>query len=84
MATVSDTLGWILYRSGNTADASQYLQLAVAAAPDDPDILYHLAVVTHALGDKTKARSYLQKALGLSETFHEAEAARKLYQSLSP
>jgi Flp pilus assembly protein TadD len=60
---IADTLGWILQSHGDTAGALKYLQLAVAASPDDPAIRYHLAVAFAKANQPANARPNLQKVL---------------------
>jgi tetratricopeptide (TPR) repeat protein len=55
---------------------------AAALLPEDPDVLYHFAVVLDQQGKKPEARQYLEKALGISKDFPGAGQAEKLLQKL--
>lgn len=65
---VQDTLGWIHHLLGDDRTAARHLETAVAAAPDDAEILLHAAIVHAALGQLPAARRELEAALKLDET----------------
>lgn len=64
---IIDSLGWVLFRLGDTQQALHYLQDALARAPD-PEIASHLGEVQWSLGDRDAAletwRRGLQQAPG--------------------
>ena len=60
-----DTVGWAYYRAGDYAKAIEYLSQAVAAASDNPEMLYHLGAAQAANGDTAAARENLEKSLSL-------------------
>ena len=64
-AAIQDSMGWVLYRRGENAEALKWLEKAHAADPD-PEIAYHLGEVRWALGDRSGARQTWQDALDKS------------------
>ena len=42
-AEIADTYGWIMLRKGNTVQAVELLNTAIAGAPENSDIRYHFA-----------------------------------------
>jgi uncharacterized protein (TIGR03790 family) len=59
---VADTLGWVEHLLGDDAAARPLLEGASAGAPKDAEILFHVAVVHAALGDKAIAKQELDAA----------------------
>lgn len=69
-ASVADTLGWAHYKKGSHRAAVTLLQEAYDLSkeqepnlPVNPEILYHLAEVKKALGEKVEAKKYVDEAL---------------------
>ena len=61
---VTDSLGWAYYKQGKLDLALSTIQQAIALlASDDPEILYHLGVINHALKRNDDARRELTRAL---------------------
>jgi putative PEP-CTERM system TPR-repeat lipoprotein len=56
---VIDTLGWIVFRQGDAARASQLLRLATNLAPNDANIRLHYAKVLIKTGDRAGAKREL-------------------------
>ncbi len=81
-AAVLDTLGWILVEQGDAQRGVSILKKAVSAAPDAPEIAYHLAVALLKTGDRTAARTELDKLLARGQSFASLEAARALRKTL--
>ena len=77
-----DTMGWILCKQGNYAQAKTYLEKALELAPKQPAMLYHLAWCEAKLGETAAARATLKKALASQTRFMERDAAQKLLDSL--
>jgi tetratricopeptide (TPR) repeat protein len=77
-----DTMGWVLCKQKNYAQAKVYLEKAIKQVPDQPVILYHLGWCEAKLGQAEAARAALQKALAGKPQFMEREAAQKLLDSL--
>jgi len=60
---VMDSMGWVLYREKDYAQAARYLERALAR-DDDPEINLHLGEVQWAMGDRDAARKTWKEALG--------------------
>jgi putative PEP-CTERM system TPR-repeat lipoprotein len=78
---IMDTLGWILVEKGDTARGLDLLRKAVSAAPDAPDVRYHLAAALAKSGDKAGARKELEKTLASGKPFammYDANALMRL------
>ena len=59
---IMDSLGWVLYRQGNLAEALKTLEKAYAIKPD-PEIAAHLGEVLWTLDRKDDARRLLKDAV---------------------
>lgn len=57
-----DSLGWYMFRSGDLAQAEQYLRKAFEAYPD-AEVAAHLGEVLWTLGKKREAKRFWNKAL---------------------
>jgi tetratricopeptide (TPR) repeat protein len=71
---IVDSLGWTYYRLGELARAREILRRAIKLQPD-AEILYHLGVVSGAMGDTEEAVGYLREALKRDPGFHPAREA---------
>ncbi len=79
---IQDTLGWSLVQAGKTGDGLEYLQSAVQAAPDEPQIRYHLAVAQQRSNQEAAASKNLSEALASSVSFQSRQEAEELLKSL--
>jgi Tfp pilus assembly protein PilF len=72
-----DSLGWVLYKKKQFADAKKYL-VEASQAPEGQhvEILSHLGDVHWALGEKSEAISVWKKALD-TENQGKRDTARK-------
>ncbi|MCZ7655379.1 MAG: tetratricopeptide repeat protein [Rhodocyclaceae bacterium] len=59
---IIDSMGWVLYRKGDSAGALTHLQRAFSIRPD-PEIAAHLGEVLWALGRRDEARKTWQEAV---------------------
>jgi tetratricopeptide (TPR) repeat protein len=59
---ILDSMGWVLYRTGRSEEALQYLSRAYAAFPD-PEVAAHLGEVLWVTGDTDAATAVWQGAL---------------------
>jgi tetratricopeptide (TPR) repeat protein len=75
-ASITDSLGWVLYRQGRIEEALEALQSAIARAPDEPEVRFHLAVVLHAAGRLAEAKAAFEQTLKLAPT----KQARRLWR----
>ncbi len=80
--TFLDTLAWIEYRSGNSEKAIELINQALAAAPDNPTLLYHQAVLLKESGRNSAALEAIKKALEQPVPFPEKNKAIELRQQL--
>lgn len=62
---ITDSLGWVEFRSGNLSEALRILQKAFDARPD-AEIAAHLGEVLWVMGDKAKAESVWSEGLALN------------------
>ncbi|MEI6166067.1 MAG: tetratricopeptide repeat protein [bacterium] len=81
----ADTLGWILFRSGDTRWAASLLQESAEALPTEGEVLYHLARTQLAMGREAAARDTLRAAMMTEKEFlQKAHASRLLTLLESP
>lgn len=69
---ITDSLGWVLYRQGNVAEAAKLLERAVGLEPEDPTITGHLGDAYWATGRKIEAQYQWRRALTLNPTPEDA------------
>ena len=81
-AGVADTLGWILVEQDNTKRGIEVLQKAVSAAPNHPEIRYHLAQALVKAGDKANAIDHLERIVAPGAKFSQEAQARALLTQL--
>jgi Flp pilus assembly protein TadD len=79
---IVDTLGWLLYLTGDLERAEQLLARAATGAPDNPRIRYHLGMTYAKRGKSAEARRELETALQAKGGFPEADLARRTLESL--
>ncbi|MBI2798788.1 MAG: PEP-CTERM system TPR-repeat protein PrsT [Gammaproteobacteria bacterium] len=78
----ADTFGWILVEQGDVARGLGNLKRAVALAPEEADIRYHLAAALAKSGDSAGARSELERLLKSDKPFATRKDAEALLASL--
>jgi putative PEP-CTERM system TPR-repeat lipoprotein len=83
IAEVADTYGWILVEKDKTAEGMKVLQEALAKAPKNPDVQYHLAAAYAKTGERTKASELVRESLKAKGAFASRAAAEGLLRSLS-
>lgn len=81
-AAVHDTLGVVLFYSGDLVRSARVLQDLAANSPEDPAVNFHLARTLHAQGNIADAQRHLDRALVSRSGFSEREAAQRLQQAL--
>jgi tetratricopeptide (TPR) repeat protein len=79
---VLDTLGWIHYRRGAYADAEKVLARAVARAPGNASIQFHLGMTYSRLGKKPEAVSALRRAAQLDAKLAQNEQIDRLIREI--
>ncbi len=79
---IADSLGWVEFRLGNTAEATRILEAAYKKQPD-PEIGAHLGEVLWTAGDKDRARQIWREA-ARAQTDNETlqETLKRLHVSL--
>ncbi|MDP3073074.1 MAG: tetratricopeptide repeat protein [Opitutaceae bacterium] len=77
--SIADTLGWILYRRKEYAEALPLIEEAVKGMAGNPEIQYHFGMVNRALGRTEPALAALRLAVAASGDFAgKAEAQQTL------
>ncbi len=77
--TVTDTLGWILYKRGNYREALPLLQESAAKLTDNPEIQYHFGMASYMMGQVADAQKSLLLATQAKADFPgKAEAQKRL------
>lgn len=71
-AAFLDSMGWVLFRKGDTAGALDFLERAVAASPDEPTLLEHLGEAAAKAGRRARAQGVFRRALELLKANPEA------------
>lgn len=80
---IVDTYGWILVAEGKFEQGLSLLQKAAGAAPNNPDIAYHVAAALHATGAVGDARQKLASLLDEHAEFAFREEAEALQAKMS-
>ena len=80
--SISDTLGWILLNAGENDRAVELLRQAVAQAPDDFEIQYHLASALAQTGGTSEAKELIEALLSTDSDFPSRDQARQLANTL--
>jgi len=78
-----DTLGWIYYKKNLPALAVAPFQESLKKRPDTPEVLYHLGLAYAKMGDNSKAREALERALKLDPNFSGHNFARETLVSVA-
>jgi len=82
--SVTDTLGWILFKKGEYNEALKYFLEASTYLPEEPTIQYHLGLVYLKKGMDDNAKTHLEDAIriGTKRQFTELEDAQRLLAGL--
>ncbi|MEM7540198.1 MAG: tetratricopeptide repeat protein [Pseudomonadota bacterium] len=81
-AAFLDTVGWIEYRFEAYAEAVQFLEKAVEAAPDAAILRYHLGMAYFAQGNKVQARDHLARAVEAEVDFKGVDEAKTTLEAI--
>ena len=82
-ASILDTLGWVEYLAGNTAEAVRLLTEASRRAPGTAEIRLHAAIVSAAAGSWAETESHLKEALRLDPSVAKREDVVRLQRKLA-
>ena len=74
---IADTLGWILFKKGDYANALRQLQESAGKLPDQPEVQFHAGMAHYMLGEEEPARLALQKAVDAPSDFPGKDEARQ-------
>lgn len=78
-----DTVGWVNYMAGNSAKAIEFLERAVALAPDAAELHYHLGMAYKQEGsDSVRVKKHLKIAAESSQEFPGKKQAIAAYEAL--
>ncbi len=78
-----DTLGWAHYRNKDYVTATRFLERAVAAQGDSPELRYHLGMAYLQTGDRVRAKLELEKAVANTEAnYFGRDEAIEAFESL--
>ncbi|MCI0461398.1 MAG: tetratricopeptide repeat protein [Gemmataceae bacterium] len=79
-----DTLAWALYKNQRFQEAAAAMTQALRLGTRDAQLYYHAGMIYDHLGQKEKAREYLERALALNPHFSvlQAEVARRTLKAL--
>jgi tetratricopeptide (TPR) repeat protein len=69
---IADSLGWVMLRQGDRADAVRWLEHAVELQPEDSTVNGHLGDAYWAIGRRTEAQTQWRRALVLNPAPEEA------------
>jgi tetratricopeptide (TPR) repeat protein len=76
-ASVSDTLGWVLYKRGDYQQALPILQQSGQKAADNPVVQFHLGMTAYMMGQPDLAGIALKKAANASKDFPGKEESKR-------
>jgi Flp pilus assembly protein TadD len=76
--TILDTVGWIEYLMGNTAEAAKLLVQASRGAAGSPEIRLHAAFALAAQGARAAAESELAAALKIAPALEKRADVQQL------
>jgi tetratricopeptide (TPR) repeat protein len=73
----ADTLGWILFKKREYAQARSAIQESADKQPGDPEVQMHLGMAHYMLGEEKPAHLWLQQAVASHADFPGKDAARR-------
>jgi tetratricopeptide (TPR) repeat protein len=69
-----DALAWALYKNGKVEEAEHAAKEALRFGTPEPMFYHHAGMIEKALGKKTEAATYLERALSLNPRFDPRQA----------
>ena len=82
VASIADTLGWILIKNGKLTEGMPLVEEAVAKSPDNASIGYHLAFAKSESGARSESLQILRELLQSEADFGERADAESLLNRL--
>jgi Flp pilus assembly protein TadD len=82
--TILDTVGWIEYLMGNTAEAAKLLVQASRSAPGNSEIRLHTAFALASQGARAAAETELAAALKIAPALEKRADVQQLKSRLEP
>jgi Tfp pilus assembly protein PilF len=79
-----DTLAWIQHLLKQDTEAAANIRIARSTNSQDPDLLWHAAVIYAAVKDVPRATAELTLALKVKPELADRDDVKKLRQQLSP
>ncbi|HKS56630.1 MAG TPA: XrtA/PEP-CTERM system TPR-repeat protein PrsT [Steroidobacteraceae bacterium] len=79
---IADTYGWLLAQTGERQQGLEVLEQALAGAPANPDIRYHVAKVRSQVGNRSGALQILDDLLKDRASFASRAEAQQLLEAL--
>jgi uncharacterized protein (TIGR03790 family) len=81
-ATILDTVGWVHYLLGNTAEAAKLLVQASRGAPNSAEVRLHTAFALASQGARAAAQAELEQALKLAPALGKQPEVQELKSRL--
>ena len=76
MPSITDTLGWVMYKRGSYDSAVPLLQDCVQKSPESAKFRFHLGMTLMAAGQKAKGKVQLETAMRMNLDTPDAQQAR--------
>jgi tetratricopeptide (TPR) repeat protein len=76
--SITDTLGWVMYKRGSYDSAVLLLKECVQKSPDTARFRFHLGMTLVAAGQKAQGKQELEGALHLNLKNSDAQEARQV------
>jgi putative PEP-CTERM system TPR-repeat lipoprotein len=83
LSEIADTYGWILVQTDKVSEGTAVLERALAGAPANPDIQYHVAAAYVKSGQSARGAELLRGVLQSHEKFASRQDAERLESSLA-
>jgi tetratricopeptide (TPR) repeat protein len=81
--SITDTLGWVMYKRGSYGSAVPLLQECVHKSPDSAKFRFHLGMTLLAVGQKVKGKEQLETALRMNLGTPDAQQARQALEHIN-
>jgi tetratricopeptide (TPR) repeat protein len=81
--SITDTLGWVLYKKGNYTGAIPLLQECVSKSPDSAEFHYHLGMTLLATGERAKGKDQIETAMRMKLGNDDARQAQQALAQLN-